>query len=168
MNVTIAVVAYTWKRLKNNEIPLYLRVTKDRKKKHIGLGISVKPECWDFTKNQPKRNCPNKEEIQQIIVQKTKEYQEQVLEYKLENKDFTAKTLINKVSNSIKAKAVQDILDIHIDRLKSTNRKGYAATFQLLKNSLIKFRGHLNCKPVSRWHITSNKIYIGSVGKPVD
>ena len=144
MNVTITVVAYKWKQLKNKEIPLYLRVTKDRKKKHIGLGISVKPEFWDLTKNQPKRDCPNKEEIQQIIIQKTKEYQGQVLEYKLENKDFTAKSLIEKVKNPVKARTVKEVFELYIKQLNEANRIRYADMFKVAYNSLIKFNGHLD------------------------
>jgi len=144
MNVTIAVVAYTWKQLKNKEIPLYLRVTKDRKKKHISLGISVKMEHWDFIKNQPKKNCPNKEEVQQIIIQKTKEYQGQVLEYKLENKDFTAKNLIEKIKNPVHVKTVKEVFNLQIERLVAANRLRYAEMFQLVMNSLIRFNGHLD------------------------
>jgi len=144
MNVTIAVVAYTWKRLKNNEIPLYLRVTKDRKKKYIGLGISVKSEHWDFIKNQPLKNCPNKEEIQQIIIQRTKEYQEQILGYKLENKDFTVKTLVEKVKNPMKAKTVKEVFELYIRQLKVANRLRYADMFKVTYNSLVKFNGHLD------------------------
>jgi hypothetical protein len=37
-----------WKKLKNEEHPLMLRVTKDGKRKHVSLGISVKPDHWIF------------------------------------------------------------------------------------------------------------------------
>jgi hypothetical protein len=69
MSVTIEEVCYKWKKLKNNEIPLMIRVAKERKKRHFNLGVSLKPEYWDFENKRPKRNCPNKE---------------QVLEYKIE------------------------------------------------------------------------------------
>jgi len=46
-----------------------LRVTKDRKRKYVSLGISVKPEHWDFSKNQPKADCPNREFIELLIAE---------------------------------------------------------------------------------------------------
>ena len=144
MNVTISVIAYKWKVLKNNEIPLSLRITKDRKKKYIGLGISVKPEYWDFEKNQPKKNCPNKEEIQQIIAEKIKAYQEQVLDFKMQNKDFTVRTLVDRVKSPIKARTVKEVFEQQIKRLNAENRLRYAEMHELVMNSLIKFNGHLD------------------------
>ena len=144
MNVTIGVVCYKWKALKNNEIPLQLRITKDRKKKYISLGITVKVEHWDFEKNVPKRNCPNKEEIQRIILERTRDYQEQILDYKIENKEFTTSSLIQKVNSPVKLKTVQSLFDIQIQRLTSADRLNYALTFKDLRNSLVKFNKHLD------------------------
>lgn len=62
------------KVLSDNELPLMLRVTKDRKRKYVSLGISVNPEHWDFSKNQPKAECPNHEYIELLIADKLKEY----------------------------------------------------------------------------------------------
>ena len=144
MNVTIGVVCYKWKALKNNEIPLQLRITKDRKKKYISLGITVKPEHWDFDKNEPKRNCPNKEEIQRIILERKREFQEQILEYKISNKDFTSTSLLEKVSNPTKAKTVLDLFNVQMERLVSSNRLGYALSYKALLSSLLKFNKHLD------------------------
>ena len=96
MSTTIDVIFYKSKVLKNNENPLMLRVTKDRKRRYLSLGISINPEYWDFTKNKPKRNCPNKEQILTLISEKTKKYREQIIEFKTTNKEFTAKSRLIK------------------------------------------------------------------------
>ncbi len=44
-----------------------LRVTKDRKLKYVSLGISLNPAHWDFSKNEPKTDCPNREYIEMLI-----------------------------------------------------------------------------------------------------
>ena len=68
MDATISVVCYKSKTLSNGEHPLMLRISKDGKKKYQSLGISVLPRYWDFTRNKPKPNCPNKEYIQKIFL----------------------------------------------------------------------------------------------------
>ena len=73
-NATIEVICYKYKPLKNKELPIKLRITKNRKRTYLNLGISVKPEYWDFEKNKPKLNCPNKEQIVNFIADKTKLY----------------------------------------------------------------------------------------------
>ena len=82
MNTYIESVLYTSKTLSNGEHPLMLRLTKNRKRKYISLHLSLSPNYWDFAKNKPKRNCPNSEQILRLIEQKTKELQEQVIDFK--------------------------------------------------------------------------------------
>ena len=73
MNATVKVICYKSKRLKNNECPLMVRVTKDRKLKYASLGISVNPENWNFSQNVPKQDCPNREYHEILIADKLKE-----------------------------------------------------------------------------------------------
>lgn len=63
----------------NGEHPLMIRVCKDNKKKYRSLGVSVKPEHWDFQKNKPKSTCPHKDLINKIILDKELEFQKQIL-----------------------------------------------------------------------------------------
>ena len=109
MNASVSVVYYKNKTLSNGEHPLMLRITKDRKSKYQSLGISIPPQFWDFTKNQPKRNCPNRDAILRLIAEKTKQYQEQLIEFKAENKEFTVTTLVKKLTNPVKAKTVGEL-----------------------------------------------------------
>ena len=95
MNATITVVCYQSKTLQNGEHPLMLRICKDNKKKYQSLGISVNPKHWDFVKNRPKPSCPNKQQIQKIILAKQTELQEKMMEFASEQKAYTTTTLAN-------------------------------------------------------------------------
>ena len=70
MSTGINILCYKSKTLANGEHPLMLRVCKDGKKKYISLGLSIAEQYWDFTKNKPKLNCPNKEYIETLIANK--------------------------------------------------------------------------------------------------
>ena len=144
MNASVSVVYYKNKTLSNGEHPLMLRITKDRKSKYQSLGISIPPQFWDFTKNQPKRNCPNRDAILRLIAEKTKQYQEQLIEFKAENKEFTATTLVEKLTNPTKPKTVGELFTEQIQRYKTAKRTGYALSIQQVYNSLIKYNKHLN------------------------
>ena len=95
MSTTIKVICYKSKKLSNDEHPLMLRVTKDRKRKYVSLGISVHPKHWDFDKEALKPNCPNKDLILNIIDRKTMEYRKQSLEFQNIDKDFSAQKLVD-------------------------------------------------------------------------
>ena len=65
--ITVEAVCYKYKPLKNGELPIKIRICKDRKTRYVNLGVSTKSEYWDFSKNQPKANCPDKELIEKLI-----------------------------------------------------------------------------------------------------
>jgi hypothetical protein len=71
-------------------------ISKDGKRKYIGLGVSIHPQHWDFEKNKPKRNCPNKELIQKLINEQVNIYSEQILIFKSANKEFAITNLLIK------------------------------------------------------------------------
>lgn len=112
MNATVEVVCYKSKVLANGESPLMLRVTKDRKRKYSSIGISVNPVYWDFEKNKPRRNCPDKTRIEQIIAEQIRKYREQILDYQAEDKEFTPASLHDRVNNHAKNRTVGDLIPL--------------------------------------------------------
>ncbi|WP_336526346.1 site-specific integrase, partial [Bacteroides acidifaciens] len=144
-STTVNVVCYKSKVLSNNESPLMLRVTKDRKRKYVSLGISVNPDHWDFSQNRPKGDCPNREYIELLIADKIKEYSAKIIELKATNQVFTSTTLVEKVCvNRVNRKTVEEIFTTHISQLIASGRKSYALSIRQLYNSLLEFNRHLD------------------------
>lgn len=144
MSTTIEVVCYKYKPLKDKTLPLKIRITKDRKRQYVNLGISVLCSHWDFAKNQPKPNCPQREEIEKIIADKIREYRMQVIELKAGNKEFTATTLKERISKPAKTVTVGELFEQIIGELKEERRTGYATSVEQVYRSLLKFNKHLS------------------------
>lgn len=144
MQTTVNVVCYKSKTLANGEHPLMIRLCQGRKLKYLSLGISILPQFWDFDKNKPRRNCPNKELINNLITEKTKEFSNQIIEFKSESKDFTVTKLVETVVGGNSIQTVSDFLHSEIDRLYNEGRLKYASTFKELRASLLEFNKHLD------------------------
>ena len=144
MSTTISVVCYKSKVLKNNESPLMLRICKDGKRKYESIGISILPSLWDFKQNKPTRKCPNKEYIERLIAEKVKVYTDKVIEFKSQEKEFTATSLMEKVNKPVKRKTIQEVFKQYIQELESANRLRYADMYKCTMHSLIKFNKHLD------------------------
>ena len=144
MNANVNILCYKSKTLSNGEHPLMIRVCKDGKKKYQSLGISVNPAHWDFKKNKPKNNCPNKEYINKIISDKTNEFTEQIAQLKSEHKEFTANSLVDKTSKRVQPKTVGEVFLEELQRLTDESRRGYMLSIKQVYNSLIEFNKHLN------------------------
>jgi len=142
MSVTVNVVCYRNKKLSNGNSPLMLRVSKDRKTKYQSLGISVNLEHWDFNRSRPKPNCPNRELILKIILEREAEFQKQILELQSDNKEFTASTLIApKVK--LRIKTVKEFYDELINELESASKVGNAMIY---KDSLRSLESYTDSK----------------------
>lgn len=144
MKATVNVLCYKSKTLKNGEHPLMICVCKEGKRKYISLGVSINPVYWDFKKNKPKRNCPNREQINLLIREQEQKYSEQVLELSSRGKEFTLTTLMETVDTSLKVKTVGALFLNHIEQLKQENRMGYALSVRQVYTSLLKYKGHLD------------------------
>ena len=139
MNATVNIICYKSKTLSNGEHPLMLRVCKDGKKKFQSLGISVLPNHWDFKKNRPKNDCPNKDIILKIILEKEIEYQKEILEMISIQKDYTAASLITSKRNKITVRSVGEFLEKIIEDCKKRGSIGYANSFNHSLHSLKNF-----------------------------
>ena len=141
---TVDVICYKYKPLKNGELPIKIRICKDRKTRYINLGVSTQAEDWDFEKNRPKPSCPNKEVLEKLIYNKISEIKRKIVELKSDNKDFSAATLVENVSNPTKFITVGELFKQHIHCLEEGKRTGYRLSIQQTYNSLLKFNRHLD------------------------
>ena len=144
MKATVNVLCYRSKTLSNGEHPLMICVCKNRKRRYISLGVSVKSQFWDFEKNRPKRNCPNREQLNRLIAETEQRYAEQVLEFSTMGRDYTVTTLVETVDNASKNRTVNDLFLDYIEQLNKESRIGYALSVRQVYTSLIKYKGNLD------------------------
>lgn len=145
MAITVKAVCYKSKVLSNNESPLMLRVTKDRKLKYVSLGISLNPVHWDFSKNEPKADCPNREYIEMLIADKIKEYSAKIIELKATHQEFTSTSLVEKVNvKHTNCKTVENVFQEYMTSLIKAGRKSFALSVKQLYNSLKEFSHSLD------------------------
>ena len=141
MKATVEVVCYKSKPLKDGTFPLMLRVTKDRKRKYVSLGLSLHEKFWDFEKGKPKRNCPNKEQIERLIAAKTAEYNDLIVEMTAQQREYTVETLVSHFHNQVRCAKVVELYDKLIDDMKRGGKLGNAGVYKYSRTSLLKFTG---------------------------
>jgi site-specific recombinase XerD len=139
MNVKIDVVCDKRRVLSDGKYPLVICLTKERKRKYLRLGIAVNEQFWDFSKSNPKKNCPDSVYIESIITSKLSEYQRKVLEFQSTGKEYSLTQLINSVTKTVKDVTVEQYLENIIQSLIKQNHVGNAAHYKALLSSLQKF-----------------------------
>ncbi len=136
----VKVILYTSKVLKNGQHPIMLRVIKDRKPKYVSIGYSSTPALWDEEAGLPKKKHPQQQEIILVIEKRRADARKYILEKTLDDKDYSAEEVIEKLNKKTNRMTVFSFFDLHIKRLKEANRIGNAKVYQATKNSLMNFR----------------------------
>lgn len=142
--ITVEAICYKYKPLKNGELPLKVRICKDRKSRYINLGVSTRAEDWDFSKNRLKDSHPNKDEIEKLITRTISTLKEKIIELKAEQQDFTAQSLLDRLNASTTRKTVGDIFNEQMQRLADEGRRKYMLSLRYVYNTLITFNKHLD------------------------
>jgi hypothetical protein len=135
---TVAIVLYKSKVLKNGEHPLMIRITKNRKVKYISLGLSCHANFWNSEKHEPRKNHPNRDILDAILIKKKESYLNQILDYKKEGKDFTPDVLIQRVEKEVCKITIFDFFDSTIERLIGEKRVGYSKVYKIPFHSISK------------------------------
>lgn len=114
LSTSVEAICHKVRALRDSTFPLMLRLTQNRKRKYLSLGMSVEERFWDFKKNQPKRNCPDRDAILAVIESKSRPYREQITQFKVEGKDYTLETLVQLVENPVRQMNFGEYLDYFI------------------------------------------------------
>lgn len=154
---TVEVVCYKYTPLKNGEFPLKVRICKDRKSRYISLGVSVKPQHWDFKRNEPNEKCPNKEIVEKLIANKICEVKSEIVKLKASDTEFTVISLLHHLEREEKIMSVADVFQQHINFLQDMKRTGYMLSVKQTFNSLVRYCGSLG--------IPFSDIGVGWLGK---
>ena len=94
LTTSVEAICFNYRPKKDNTYPIMLRLTKSGKRKYASLGVSVKEEHWDFKKNTPKRNCPDRDFILSIIEKRIAEYRARKRLQLLQSEPFYTKSII--------------------------------------------------------------------------
>jgi hypothetical protein len=94
MNAKISVTCYKSKILSNGETPLMVKITKNGKRSLKTLGVSLNPKYWDFDRDRPKSNCPNRTHIVSIITNALQKYQSIQLDMEVKNENYSVSEIL--------------------------------------------------------------------------
>ena len=141
MNAKISVTCYKSKILSNGEAPLMVKITKNGKRSLKSLGISINPKYWDFERNKPKSNCPNKIYVLSIITNTLQKYQAIQLGMEAKNEDYMAAEILTDTATKTELVSVEDFLTSHILQLRDEGKVGNSYAYLNLRTTLHNFCG---------------------------
>ena len=128
----------------NGEIPLYIRIIKDRKTKFISIGVKLKPELWDDKEQVVKKKHPNSARMNAFIAQKVADAKEVALKLETSKGYVTSKG----IKANILGKPAISFTQYFNDYLKILKNKGKIGTHDKANATYLKFKKYTNEKEI--------------------
>lgn len=122
-NYSIYPVLRSDKPNKSGLSPLYLRYTYKRKWKNLSLKKTLEPKFWNVDENEPRKNCPNRTEILNLIRTQKTYIESKILAYSREFGDYPSPDeLLDIVSNNRNTKKDWDYyFDLFVESQRENN-----------------------------------------------
>ncbi len=127
------------KPLSNGKSSVYLRIIKDRKKKHIGLGLQCRKEHFNnesFTKKHPNHQVEN-----EILLKLKQRALKIIREFQVKQEDFTLQEF-EKAFRGVEDECQYTVLEFFneiIEEMKRAGRISQATVVKETRNSIFRF-----------------------------
>ncbi len=133
------------KKDENGDMPLYLRITKNRKAKFISIGIKVHPDLWDDKIQRVKKKYTNATKVNAFIAKKVAESEGTAVTLETSKKYVSSK----KIKEAIMGKASINLIK-YIEEYQSSNlRKNKVGTYNRVNAVVNKLRTYLGHADIS-------------------
>ena len=124
---------------KNSTSPLCLLFFQGKRKKAVGLGVSVALKHWDAEAQKVTDDCPDRDNIQFQITAKVKEYEKKIRRLEIMDIPVTFENLFEQNSKRLNC-SIGEYLEQTIERLETLGKYGSASKHRSLLSRLSVFR----------------------------
>lgn len=127
----------------NGEMPLYLRIIKDRKAKFISLGIKLKEKDWNPVNSTVKKSHPNSARLNNFIAHKIAEAQGITLEMETQSQYVEPKSIKDKITGK-DVMSFFEYVDFYKSKVKATYSEGTMLKFISVMAKIKEYIGKKN------------------------
>jgi integrase/recombinase XerD len=151
----------------NGKVPIYIRITKDRKAKFISTGVKIYPKDWDEENFKVKKSHPNSKLINNTIAFKVSEAENASLELEKISKTVSA----TEIKKKLKKNAVsQDFFSFANEIITNLEKIGNISAYRRTKSILDKLKKYhksstLPFEEVTVSFLNKYQVYLTSVKK---
>lgn len=135
---------------KNGEIPIYLRIIKNRRTQFISLGIAVLESQWDDKNSKVKKNHKNSARFNAFITHKKAEALDVIAEMSTKSKSVST----NRIKSKIMGLAPIDFFEYSKIFLNRFEKRAAVGSYKTMDATINKLKKYHNEKPLFMDEIT--------------
>lgn len=141
----ISIKLYKSKVLASGAHPLMVCISHMKERKYVSTGLFCQAKYWDFNKNEPKRNHPDRNLLETVLAQKLAIYHTKVLGLESGNKEVSVKQVLQVIGLPKQQQDTRGLflfLSDVIQGLMDRGKVGRARLYKRLLSSLKEFNGN--------------------------
>ncbi len=142
---TTKIILLHHKARKNGEIPVYIRLIKNRQTKYYSLQINVLPKYWDEDAQKVKPNHPNSIRMNKYIAEKTRIALDGLLDKETDDPSST----VNEIKEALQGKAPVEFFAYAGKFNKLYENKGKIGTYKRFEAVVSKLKAYVNGKELT-------------------
>lgn len=139
---SIKIVFKKEKSKSDGEIPMYLRITKDRRAKFISLGISLHPDYWNAKEKQVKTSHPNSAYLNNYLTKKIFDAQKITLEMET-NSEYVPPRAIKQ---AVMGKTTEKFIPYAERYVTNLKKRGKIGTYDKANATVSKLKEYIGNK----------------------
>jgi len=138
MSITISPCLLKRKKKRDGSIPIYLRLTQNRKSRYLSTGLTVKENEWDDKNHKVRKSHRNYRQLNKYLTKLLDDAERKYLELSAE-KSITSKELKSQVKDK-SSNHLLVLLDKHIYELKAEGRLFESRKAKVLRKNFAEFK----------------------------
>ncbi len=159
MSTTSKIVLKKNKLNKDGEIPIYIRITKDRVSRFYATGITVNEKYWDDKEKKVKKGHPNSTRTNNLLAQRFAELNSKALGWETDRKSIKKKILRKEIAKT-NDESFSVYFKKYIENLKANKKLGtldkaeatYSKLHSFAKTENILFKD-IDVEFLKKWEI---------------
>ena len=136
---TVKIILKSEKANKKGEVPVYLRIIKDRKAKFISLGISIHPKHWNEEDKCVRKSHTNSTRLNNFLTHKIAEAQDITLEMVTASKHVPPKS----IKQAILGKTTESFIPFAERYVTNLEKKGKIGTYDKFNAVTSKLKAYI-------------------------
>ena len=149
-----------------NEFPIVIRITKDRKSSYIYTGQYVDQKFWDAKTSRVKKSHPNSARLNNLLLAKLAEANDNLLKLENEPEYSSAKTVRKHVKGELGNKSFFHLADIYLSELEDQGKHNrVSAESPMVKHFKEFVRGDITFQEINHTLLSKFQAYLSATRK---
>jgi len=136
---TVKIILKKDKINKKGEVPLYIRIIKDRKAKFISLGIKIMQKDWNYNQSKVRKSHPNSQRMNNFIAHKIAEAEGIVLDMETKSNYVSPKS----IKENIMGTSPQNFLQYFLNYINNLEKNGKYINYRNTKTIYSKLKNYI-------------------------